>query len=216
MGHYPVFVDLSERRCVVIGGGPVAERKVEGLLAAGAAVTVISPGLTAHQEALAEEGRIRHVRREYGPGDLAGSELAFAATDDGGVNAAVAREGRERGVWVNVADDPVHGDFIVPSVLRRGDLVVAVGTGGASPALSRAIRAELEAYFTEEHAVLAEVVAGVRRELRQGSNTPDPEAWCSALDDELRRLVTEGNPARARARLLRRLGAETRGEARRL
>lgn len=207
MGYYPVFLDLTGRPCVVIGGGVVAERKVERLLAVEASVTVISPGLTASLEALARQGRIRHVGREYGPGDLAGSELAFVATDDGQVNAAVARDGRAAGVWVNAADDPANCDFILPSVLRRGELVVAVATGGASPALSRAIREELEAYLTDDYAVLAEVVAEVRREFREQARVADAETWRKALDGDLRRLIAEGRREEAKARLLWRLRA---------
>ncbi len=207
MAYYPIFLDMTERRCVVIGGGAVAERKVEALLEAGASVTVIAPALTSRLAALVTEGRIRHVSREYRLGDLAGSELAFVATDDGEVNAAVAREGQERGVWVNAADDPAHCDFILPSVLRRGELVVAVATGGTSPALSRAIREELEAYFTEDYAVLAGVVAEVRRELRQSGRIPDAETWRRALDGDLRRLIAEGRREEAKARLLWRLRA---------
>lgn len=207
MGYYPILIEMADRRCVVIGGGVVAERKVEGLLAAGASVTVVSPTLTPRLVALAGEGRIRHVPREYKPGDLAGFELAFVTTDDAEVNTAVAREGREAGVWVNAADDPANCDFILPSVLRRGDLVVAVATGGASPALSRAIREELEAYFSEDYAVLSEVVAEVRRELKAAARVPTPETWQKALDGDLRRLIAEGRREEARAQLLERLRA---------
>lgn len=206
MGYYPVFVEMRARPCLVIGGGAVAERKVEGLLAVGASVTVVSPRLTPRLGSLVTEGRIGHIGREYGPGDLAGYELAFVATDDGAVNAAVRREGRERGVWVNAADDPAHCDFILPSVLRRGDLVVAVATGGASPALSRAIREELEAYFTEEYAVLVRIVGEVRRELRQRSRLPDAERWRAALNGNLRRLIAQGKWEEAKAYLAGALG----------
>lgn len=205
MGYYPVFLDVTGRPCMVIGGGPVAERKVGALLEAGASVTVLSPVLTARLEELVAPGRIRHASRQYRPGDLAGYDLAFVATDDAEVNRAVAREGRERGVWVNAADDPAHSDFILPSILRRGELVVAVATGGASPALSRAIREELEAYFTDEYAELARVVAEVRRELRQSGRSPDAETWRRALDGDLRRLIGEGRQAEAAARLVARL-----------
>ena len=207
MGFYPLFLELAGRACVVIGGGAVAERKVEGLLQVGATVTVISPALTARLEEWVKEGRTRHVGREYVVGDLAGSQLAFVATDDGEVNAAVSREGRERGVWVNAADDPAHCDFILPSILRRGDLVIAVGTGGSSPALSRAVREELDAYFTEDYAVLAEVVAEVRRELRERGRLPGGEAWRQALDGDLRRLIADGRRQEAKSHLLLRLRA---------
>jgi siroheme synthase-like protein len=122
---------------------------------------------------------------------LAPFQLAFAAADDAAVNVAVKREGEERGVWVNVADDPARCDFILPSVLRRGDLVVAVATGGSSPALSRAIREELERYFTEDYAILSEIVAEVRRELRERGISAPPEIWDRALNGSLRNLVQQ-------------------------
>jgi len=207
MGYYPIFLDMSDRPCLIIGGGPVADRKVEALLAVGARLTVISPVVTERLESWSREGRIRLVVRMYRPGDLDGYALAFAATDEGEINAAVARDGRARGVWVNAADDAGHCDFILPSVLRRGDLVVAVATGGASPALSRAVREELEAYFTKDYAVLADVVTEVRRQLKARARVPDWEAWRRALDGDLRRLIAEGRREEAKARLWRRLTA---------
>lgn len=208
VSYYPIFIELTGRPCLVIGGGPVAERKTDGLVAAGARVTVLSPALTVRLEELVEAGRIDHIGREYAPGDLAGYQFAFVATDDDDVNGAVAREGRERSVWVNASDDPAHCDFILPSILRRGELVVAVATGGGSPALSRAIREELEAYFTDDYSRLAELVTTVRQELRRRSRSPDPERWRSALTADLRRLVAEGKPTEAREQLLRRLLSE--------
>ena len=208
MGYYPVFLELTGRPCVVIGGGPVAERKLEGLLATGASVTVVSPALGTVLETLASDGKIRHIRRQYRRGDLADSQLAFAATGDRDVNAAVAREGRERGVWVNTADDPAHCDFILPGVVRRGELVVAVATGGSSPALSRAIREELEAYFTEDYVLLTEVVTEVRQELRRQALAPDGETWRRSLDGHFRWLIADGRSEEARAYLLERLGRE--------
>src|SRR5262245_30917254 len=111
MGWYPVTLQLEGRRCVVVGGGQVAQRKVEGLLTAGAVVTVISPALTPELTALAGARRVHHTRRAYRAGDLKGFVLAFVATDSPSVTAAVAREGRRRGVLVNAADDPAHCDF---------------------------------------------------------------------------------------------------------
>ncbi|MBI2999939.1 MAG: bifunctional precorrin-2 dehydrogenase/sirohydrochlorin ferrochelatase [Deltaproteobacteria bacterium] len=208
MGYYPILLDLAQRPCLVIGGGSVAERKVERLLQAGAAVTVISPTLTERLDDWVKEGRVRHEARRYQKGDLAGYQLAFVATDDPEVNTVVYREGREREVWVNAADDAVHCDFILPSVLRRGELVVAVATGGSSPALSRAIREELEAYFTEDYGTLAEIVAEVRRELKERSLAPSAEAWQKALNGDLRRLIRDGKQEEAKNHLLKRLGAE--------
>jgi siroheme synthase-like protein len=205
--HYPVFLDLAGRPCVVIGGGAVAERKVEGLVAAGAEVAVVSPELTAALAELAAAGRIRHVPRGYRRGDLAGFQLAFVATDDRGVNALVASEGHGRGVPVNAADDPEHCDFILPAVLRRGGVVIAVGTGGASPALAAVIRDEIARQITEEHAALLEIAAAARADLLATGTPASAAAWRAALrDPELRRLAREGASDDARQRLLSCLG----------
>jgi precorrin-2 dehydrogenase/sirohydrochlorin ferrochelatase len=119
----------------------------------------------------------------------------------------VSAEGRERGVWVNAADEPARCDFILPSVIRRGRLVVAVSTGGASPAAARAIREELEAYLTTDHAMLVEVAAEVRQDLRARAMSADASRWRRALDGGLRRLIAGRRYAKARARLARALGA---------
>lgn len=207
MGHFPCFVDLSERPCVVIGGGEVAERKVESLLAAGALVTVVSPSLNRGLTRLVTDGRIRHLARVYRRGDLAGATLAFAATDDRAVTVAVAAEARRRRIWLNAADDPAHCDFILPSVLRRGRLTVAVSTGGASPAVARAVREELETVLTERHATLLDVATEVRDELRAQGTSPDGDHWRRALGHPVRRLIAEGRPLDARRELARRLRA---------
>jgi siroheme synthase-like protein len=204
---YPLVLDLAGRRCVVVGGGAVAERKVEGLLAAKAAVTIVSPKLSEALEARVARREIEVERRRYRRGDLAGASLAFVATGDTRLAAAIAREGRSQGVWVNAADDPEHCDFFLPSVLRRGPLLVAVTTGGGSPALARAVREEIERWLPDDYAELAETVAEVRRELRARGVSPDASAWNRALSAEMRRLTTDGGRHEARARLLSSLGA---------
>ena len=209
MGYYPVLLDLAGRRCVMIGGGPVAERRVDGLVAAGAHVTVISPRVTRPLAALAAEGRIDHEPRGYREGDLAGADLAFVATDAGDVNAAVAREARERGLWINAADDPARCTFILPALVRRGDLTVAVATGGSSPALARAIREELETYLTDDYTTLASIAAEARRELRAAGRPVTADAWRRALGPEVRRLIVERGRDDAKHRLLELLGAES-------
>ncbi|MEE8075708.1 MAG: bifunctional precorrin-2 dehydrogenase/sirohydrochlorin ferrochelatase [Candidatus Binatia bacterium] len=206
MSYYPIFIEMTGRHCAVVGGGVVAERKVEALLNAGAAVTVISPSLTGPIHSWVAAGKVRYLGREYRPGDLSGFEMVFVATNDRKVNPVVFQEARERGVWVNAADDPPHCDFILPSVLQRGNLVVAVSSGGSSPALSKSIREELESYFTEEYAEVAQVAAEVRRELRQRSVSPDAKAWRQALGDGFRRLIAEGKREEAKAHLMDRLG----------
>jgi len=199
--YYPVFLDLSDQPCLVVGGGPVAEGKVAGLLAAGARVTVVSPTVTARLAGWAAEGRLLHLAREYRAGDVEGRRLALVATDDGAVTREVVAEGRARSVWVNAADEPARCDFILPAVIRRGRLVVAVSTGGASPAAARAIREELEGYLTEEHAALVELAAEAREDLRRRGVSPGPARWRGALDERLRRLIADRRYRQARARL---------------
>lgn len=160
---YPIVVDLTGRPCLVIGGGAVALRKVAGLVEAGARVTVVSPWLTPALLRLAAEAPLCWRPREYAQGDVAGFTLVMVATDDRAVNVAVAAECRERGIWVNCADDPARCDFILPSVLRRGAVTVAVSTGGRSPTLARLLREDLDALLPRDVAPLTEVIADVRR-----------------------------------------------------
>lgn len=157
---YPVFLDLDGKRCVVVGGGEVANRKARKLLQARAKVVVISPDVKPELASMAAEIK----RRPYREGDLEGAFLAFAATDLREVNAAVAREAREKDIPVNVADEPPEGDFALPSTLRRGQLQISVSTGGASPTLARRIRQELEEAFGFEWAGIVEELSRARRD----------------------------------------------------
>jgi len=203
---YPVALDLTGRPCLVVGGGTIAERKVSALVEAGARVTVVSPSLTPPLLRLAAEAPLSWRPREYAPGDAAGFVLVMVATDDRAVNAAVAAECRERGIWVNCADDPARCDFILPSVLRRGAVTVAVSTGGQSPTLARLLREGLEALLPSDVAALTDVVASVRRALSEDGVSLDAERWRKALDGELRSLVAAGRTTEAQARLRDRLG----------
>lgn len=207
MGYLPISLEVAGRRCIVVGGGAVAERKVHALLEAEAAVTVVSPTLTERLESWSREGKICHVGRDYQKGDLVGFQIAFSATNDREVNASVYEEGKSSGVWVNVADDPEHCDFILPSVLHRGPLAVAITTGGTSPALSRAIREELEGYFGEEYATLGQIVGEVRRELKHNAIPSDADAWHGALNGEFRSVLRKRGADQAKKYLLRKLGA---------
>lgn len=207
MSYYPVFLEMKERRCLMIGGGLVAERKVGTLVEAGARVTVIAPELTTNLAAWSQRESIHAITRAYRPGDLAGYEMVFVATDVPQVNAAIYEEGKSRGIWVNAADDPAHCDFILPSVLRRGALKVAVSTGGESPALARSVREELENYFDADYEIMASLVAEARKELRGRGIVPDYDTWHKALTGELRQLVARGERRQAKDFLLKELGA---------
>ena len=205
MRYYPVFLDIVGRPAVVIGGGEVALRKVEGLLDAGAQVTVVSPTLHPGLKALLAAGRVRHTAREYRPGDLDGHVLAIVGTDDPSVNAEVASAGKQRGVWVNAVDDPANCDFIMPSIVQRGNIILAASTSAGSPAMARKLREDLEEFLTDDYALMLDLVARVRQELRDRGVTVEPDVWNAALDAEVKRLLGEGHLKEARQRLLRSL-----------
>ncbi len=205
MRYYPAFLDIAAKPVVVIGGGEVAARKVEVLLACGADVTIVSPEVDPALRALIDAGRVRHIAREYRAGDLAGYKLAIVGTDDRSANDAAAREARRLGVWVNAVDDPPNCDFIMPGVVRRGDLIVAVSTSGGSPAMARKMREELEEFLTEDYALMLTLAAEVRAELRERGVQVEPQVWNASLDGELRVLLAQGRYAEAKDRLVRSL-----------
>lgn len=165
MRYYPINIDLDDRSVVVVGGGKVAARKAKRLLSAGARLTLVAPELEPSLAALAAQGRLRHLDRGYRHGDLAGALLAFAATDDPQLNRQVAEEATERGILVDVVDAPRQGSFTTPAVLERGDLLVTVSTGGASPVLSRQIVAELEPLLGPEYAEAVALLGAAREKL---------------------------------------------------
>ena len=206
--YYPVSLNIKGRKCVVVGGGEVARRKVKALREHGAKVTVISPELGPELVQLAEHGEIEALNREYRAGDLKDSFLAIAATDDSDTNRQIVREARDRVVLVNVVDDAQNSDFIVPSCLRRGDVTIAVATAGRSPALARKIRTRLEKDFGEEYAALAQLIDEVRAEVKKRGITVGGDDWQEALDlDELTKLLRKGEREKARALILSRLKA---------
>ncbi|AIQ48982.1 siroheme synthase [Paenibacillus sp. FSL R7-0273] len=168
MAHYlPVMLDVSGQKIVVIGGGAVAERKVQSLLEAEAMVTVISPAVSAALASLAEAGKLVWVGREYAPGDVPGAFLVYAASSDPAVNEAVAEECRALGLPVNVASHAGAGNFITPGVLRRGRLTVAVSTSGAGPSAAAAITAQLAELLGEEYEPYLDFLHLMRTEIKR-------------------------------------------------
>jgi siroheme synthase-like protein len=206
MGYFPISVDMKERRCLVIGAGRVGERKIAGLVEVGASVTVISPDVTETIARWSKNKSIDFLGRRYQPGDLSGYELVFAATSDAAVNAEVFAEGRRLGILVNSADDPAHCDFILPSVLRRGEVTLAISTGGASPALARTIREELEMHLSQEYEQLAKLAAEARVEAHRRSISIPFQTWRHALGGDVRQYLMHGEVARARTHLFKELG----------
>ncbi|MDQ3304626.1 MAG: bifunctional precorrin-2 dehydrogenase/sirohydrochlorin ferrochelatase [Actinomycetota bacterium] len=210
--RYPVSLEVEGRRCVVVGGGTVAEHKARALIEAGAAVAVVAGEVTIGLEELATAGALEAVHRAYADGDLEGAFLAIAATDDPGVNAAVYEEGDRAGVLVNSVDDVEHCHFAVPSIVRQGDLTVAISTGGKAPALSKRLRKELSNRFGPEYAVLVDLVGEVRIAARPVRERVDFDTWAArwetALSDQVVALVSEGRIDEARARLLAALAGD--------
>lgn len=201
--YYPIFLNIRGKRCVVVGGGAVALRKVKALLEHEASVEVISPELCPELSQLAKSRAIQVLQRNYNGGDLQGAFIAIAATDDGEINNKVAEEARAKGVLVNVVDDSEHSDFIVPSQLRRGDITIAVSTAGKSPALARKIRTRLEKDFGAEYASLALLVDEVRSELKRQGIKINGYGWQEAIDlDMLIELLRAGQNEKAKATLL--------------
>jgi len=182
MAYYPILMDLEGKRVLVVGGGGVAERKVRTLLEFGAEVDVVSRELSPSLEALAAEGHVRHVGREFEPAHLEGAVLVVAATDDAGANRRVSAACRKQGVPVNAVDQPADCTFIVPAVVRRGDLLLAVSTSGRSPALARAVREELETRFGPEYADFLALMGSVREEvIARGEDQKANQAVFEAL-----------------------------------
>jgi precorrin-2 dehydrogenase / sirohydrochlorin ferrochelatase len=172
MAYIPIFLDVTGRECVVVGGGEVAARKVESLLEAGARVTVVSPQLSPTLESLAANGSMTHIARDYQRGDIRGCVLVYAATDDPKLHRELAAEARALGIPVNVVDVPELCTFIAPAVVKRGALQIAISTGGASPAFAARLRRELEDRFGAEYARTLEVLRAARRRLHADEIDP--------------------------------------------
>ncbi|MEW5871871.1 MAG: bifunctional precorrin-2 dehydrogenase/sirohydrochlorin ferrochelatase [Chloroflexota bacterium] len=213
MKTYPIcLIGLEGRQAVVVGGGSVAARKVKGLLEAGAKVTVVSPVISADLQALVapqtdvilgldeELPAPVIIERSYRSGDLEGAFLVIAATDDPAVNEAVWQEASRRGCLVNVVDDPLHSNFIVPAIVRRGELLLAISTGGASPALARRLRQQLEAQFGPEYGQLVELMASLRPELMQrfSPGAARLEAALRLVDSDLLQVIRDRGVLAAR------------------
>lgn len=179
MKYYPVFWDITGKKCVVVGGGEVAARKVVRLLDCGAKVCVVSPQIVPELVAIKKEGRIEHIGNEYAGEHLCGAFLVIGATDNEQTNAAISQDAKTKGIPVNIVDDPQKCDFILPSLVERGDLTITCGTGGNSPALARYLREELENVYGEEYATLLNILGQLRS--RMEKNVGVGKVWFDKL-----------------------------------
>lgn len=170
---FPVCLHIKEKKCVVVGGGRVAERKAKSLLDYGGYVTVISPEITGSLSELAEEGALEHLARSFESGDLRDAFVAIGATDDRETNLKISEEASRLGILVNIVDEPELCSFVVPSVLRRGDFQVAVTTSGKVPILARKVKEHLEIEFGPEYGSYTALLEGVREGLRNEISQPE-------------------------------------------
>jgi siroheme synthase-like protein len=195
---YPVNLVVAGRRCVVVGAGRIAARKIDALLAAGADVEVIAVDAGTEVRRWADEGRLTLTERAFAPTDLDDAWLATTATGVPEVDRSVFDAGEARRVWVNSADDPANCSFTLTSVVRQGDLVVTIGTGGRSPALAAWLRRRLGEELGPEYATLLNVLSEAREELRaEGRSSEEPD-WQSALDSGMLDLIRAGNVEEAK------------------
>ena len=203
--YYPVFLNLAGKRCVIIGGGTIAQGKIGGLLQAGCQITVISPDATPGIRQAAQRGDVTWLERTYQPGDLEGAFIGVAATNVWHVNREIYEEAERLGVLLNVVDDPDLCSFIAPSVVKREPVTLAISTGGASPALARKLRETLAHAGALEWADLADVLAQARRIVKEKRVVIDPERWQCCITRSLLEMVQEGRSAEALDLLLAQL-----------
>jgi len=210
MRYFPICLRIAGRRCIVIGGGRVGERKALGLLEYGALVTVISPELTAELAALQRQGRLVWLARGYEEGDLAGAFLVIAATDDPLVQERVHAEAEAGNILLNVADVPRWCNFILPATVRRGDLSLAISTAGRSPALASRLRRDLEGWFGPEYAVLLDILGGLREQVLAGGRPhhENKEILGRLAEPQLAVWIREGHWDRVAGHIREVLGPE--------
>ena len=203
MDYFPIFLDLKNRHCAVIGGGDVASRRVSLLLDAGADVTVIAPNVNSSILSAVGGGKVRHIAKEFLPEQLEGSTLVIAATGDASVNRKVSEAAKLRGIPVNVVDQPELCTFIMPAIVDRSPVIIAVSTGGASPVLARHIRARLEALIPAGYGRLANLVSRFRDTVKRRLTQPAQRRrfWEQVLQGRIAELVYSGQDANAAAAL---------------
>jgi precorrin-2 dehydrogenase/sirohydrochlorin ferrochelatase len=193
MRYYPINLDVQNRECLVVGGGSVGERKVKTLLECGALVTVVARRATELLRALASEGRIELNIRDYESSDMEGKFLVIGATDNEEVNEKVNKDAAERGLLCNIADRPAACNFVLPAIVRQGDLLIAVSTSNKSPAVARRIRETLEKQFGPEYTVLLTLMGSIRQKLLAQAKSPEAHKrmFERLLDEGLLEMIRE-------------------------
>ena len=198
--YYPVYIQMKDQPCTVIGGGKIAEGKVEGLLAVEAIVKIISPELTPRLQELAQQKHITYIPRAYQPGDLTGAFMVICATDLAEINHQVWQEASANRQLVNVVDDTPRCNFIAPSILRKGDLTIAISTSGKAPALAIRLKERFQREIGPEYERFLELAGELREPLAQ--HVPDFETrkalWYELVDSEILGFLARGDESSAR------------------
>ncbi|MBW2411537.1 MAG: bifunctional precorrin-2 dehydrogenase/sirohydrochlorin ferrochelatase [Deltaproteobacteria bacterium] len=194
MRYYPINLDIQGKRCLVVGGGSVGARKVITLLNCGAAVTVVSPRTTEKLNELAKAGSITLRNRSYRTTDLKDVFLVIGATDDESLNQKISSDADSHDILCNIADRPAVCNFILPSIVHRGDLVITISTSGKSPALAKNLRKTLERQFGEEYAVMLQLMGAIREKLLRQAHEPEAHKhlFNQLIDNGLLEMIREG------------------------
>ena len=202
--YYPICLDLYKKKCLVIGGGKVAERKTLSLLEHNGIVTLVSPKITPQINRLVQEGKINYYEKEFQPKDLEGAFLVIAATNNNKINKIIAQEAQNRGVLINVVDKPSDSTFILPAVVKRGNLMISISTEGKSPAFARKMKEDLEDQYGQEYGILVDILGNFRENIIQ--KEPDEQKRKAlfhrlAKSEELLKIIKENGRAKAEKRI---------------
>jgi precorrin-2 dehydrogenase/sirohydrochlorin ferrochelatase len=208
MQYYPIHLDIQNRQCLIVGGGAVGTRKVNTLLECGARVTVVSPEPTPQLTRLASEGSITLEKRDYRSDDITGMFLVIGATDDESLNRRVSKDAERAHILCNIADRPEVCNFILPSIVRRGDLVITVSTSGKSPALAKHLRQKLEAQFGREYADFLLLMGTIRKKLLSQAHAPEAhkDLFHKLIESNLIELMQAGKTEEINSLLYKILG----------
>ena len=208
MQYYPVHLDIKNRNCLIVGGGAVGTRKVNTLLECGAHVTVVSPDPTSQLTRLASEESITLKTRAYRSDDLSGMFLVIGATDDETLNLQISKDAERAHILCNIVDRPEVCNFILPSIVRRGDLVITISTSGKSPALAKNLRQKLETQFGREYADFLLLMGAIRQKLLSQSHEPEAHKalFNQLIDSDLIQLMQAGKTAEINSLLYKILG----------
>lgn len=208
MAYYPIFIDIKDKPCLVVGGGDVGSRKALSLLDCGARVTVVSPWFTDRLSSLSPREKVAVLKRAYREPDLDGMFLVIGATDDETVNRRISEDARHRGILCNIVDRPELCEFILPSVVKRGELIIAISTSGKSPAFAKRIREELEKQFGEEYTEFLRLMGAVRKRLLGTEHAPETHKhlFNRLIDEGLLKKVRQGDKEGINGMLRRVLG----------